>query len=368
MAGKVIGADRRSIADQVVALAAARTEVAGVGQRERPRRRRRAQLRRPVRDAEGAVVQQRDLAVRVTQPRQRVAHARQRLGDAAHQRLAAAARQRVQQPDRARVVHRRALEVAAVGKHLLGQLARQHRVARGEPALGLRAGEARAAQRQRSAVLQQVVAEQMVLEVRREPFGLQLHRPPQRAAQRGVLCAALGVEAEEVAAPDAEPQRDRVRLPAHLAAAQRVCRDPVEHQRARRLVGEREEVLEVVEVVGPQLRQALGRPARREAQLLAAVQELEAARQQVVGAVALRARRQERALLRTAGARIRRHRPRGETLGALDAAAHARRDLPGDLHRAQPCDRPRQPEQRHARVRPPAPAPPARDRRRRAAG
>ena len=74
--------------------------------------------------------------------------------------------------ERERVVHRAALELAAVGEDLLGQLAGEDVRAAAQPGVGFAAGEEEAGDDERLGVGEQVVAEQVRLEPLRQPARL----------------------------------------------------------------------------------------------------------------------------------------------------------------------------------------------------
>ena len=152
------------------------------------------QLARRRRDPERGVVEERDLAVRVAQRRQEAQERGQPLRQLSAQRVALRQHvHEVEQPlGQQRVVHRRALEVAAVVQELLRQLAPQHGAAEPPPARRCRALEARAEEAEREGVLEEVVAPEVVLERVGQAVALPLDRREHARAVRLARAAASG--------------------------------------------------------------------------------------------------------------------------------------------------------------------------------
>src|SRR5262245_18733743 len=136
------------------------------------------------------------------------------------------------------MVHRRAFEVTPVSEDLLGHLAPQQLEPQAPPAPGGVALEAAAAERERHRVLEQVVAEQVPLQVPTEPLRLEPDRAPEPGLELRLGRRPLALTPEEVAAPVEQPERGRIRLPAHRSSAQAVAPDPVDREVSR--VGELE--------------------------------------------------------------------------------------------------------------------------------
>ena len=253
----VIGAGGAGVADDVVTLCGTRPVVPAVGKGEdaRARRRRARRAREPARGGlhvQRAVVEQRDAAVGMGQggegpgrrsdmrPRQRfeVRHS----GGAQEQ----------QAVEDAALVHRRPLDVSAVGEHLPAQLARQQLPPPAEPGAGRPVVEAAPRQGQGEGVLQQVVAQEMPLQVPRQMLRLLVDAPPQRRPERVVGQGAGSMAAEEACAPGRDPQRGRIRLPPDPVRPAGMARDPVHRRLPGALEGQRPQELVVVQVVAPE--------------------------------------------------------------------------------------------------------------------
>ena len=189
-------------------------EIAPVRQRERARGRGGAgagepgpgleQVPRQQRHRQAAVVELGDPAVGVGEQAQGMDHPGQggvELGKGVGQGGAAG-----EQIEHLALVGRRALVMAAVGQHLLGELAPQQAAAEGRPALGLRAGEERPGPEQGADVLDQVVAAQIGLEMPLEEAQL--------LGQRGLRPAEEGGSSRswrrQLLHPDRPPRKDRL--------------------------------------------------------------------------------------------------------------------------------------------------------------
>ena len=207
------------------------------------------------RDAERRVVEERDVAVGMGHDLEPAEHGGDRRPPALDRRLGEQAgkaprqRHEVEQVlDHDRVVHRAALEVPAVGEHLLGELLLDDPQAGVSPACRLVAVEERAGEHQRLAVGPEVVAEQVHLQPLHEPAGLH-----GEALHRGL---GQRVARQRPARPVHDAQRDGVGLPA-VAVARRVLGDPARHQRPvpglARVAARGVQVVEVVQVVEPEL-------------------------------------------------------------------------------------------------------------------
>ncbi len=145
------------------------------------------------------------------------------------------------------MIHRTALEVTAVWQDLLVELLPDQAVGQRQPARGLGTVEVQAREQQCLGVGEQVIAEQMRLEARPQPAGLD------REAVGPV--GLQGLTAQRPLDPVDDAQRGRVRLPAGAAGGWMVG-DPAREQRAlpaRASVGvDGVQVVEVVQVVAPQ--------------------------------------------------------------------------------------------------------------------
>ena len=180
----MIRADGTGVADDVIARFGLRAEVTGVGQGEVTGRGPRRSIQicqefsRIICDSERAIVEQRDLAVGMTQDLQ-CGHRTIELSrhDRAQFQISCVA-QLAQHINDAGVIHRRAFEVSAIRKDLLGQLFTQQIDSDRKPPLGIRSVEATADHRQGRGIFEKMVAQQMGLEMSQQPFSLPINARP----------------------------------------------------------------------------------------------------------------------------------------------------------------------------------------------
>ena len=239
------------------------------------------------RNAVRAVVEEPQRAVGVRHAAQPVKHARGRFAQPRRQRMHRRFGRRsgaddVQQVEqvfqRQRVVHRAALELAAIGQDLLGQFTPQNGQPAREPGLRFGTVEVQACHHQRLGVGEEVVAQQMPFEPAAQPARLRGQAvEPSRLGD-----TTCSVSQQEPLDPVDDAQRGRVRFPA-AAVTRRVFGDPACHQRAlrgRALRGAVSvEVVEVVQVVSPQTLQLWIVPGGRAAgQRVLDIQEAKARR------------------------------------------------------------------------------------------
>ncbi len=148
------------------------------------------------------------------------------------------------------VVHRAALELPAIGENLLRHLLLKNRHALAQPALGFPAGKEQSGEHQRLGVGEQVIAKQVKLQPPRQVA--RLHREAMHALGR------QGIASQRPLDPIDDTHRCRIGLPARTAS-RRILAHPLRHQHYMQRVAQRGilrvEVIEIVQVVAPQLGQ-----------------------------------------------------------------------------------------------------------------